>query len=88
MDVFSKSDPICVVSTKPFGSHNYMEIKRTECIDNNLNPQWVTKVRKRVLQRKSQKWKVFLKNRVRRKPSHYAKIIFLKINLESDDGYF
>ena len=60
MDVFSKSDPICVVSTKPFGSHNYMEIKRTECIDNNLNPQWVTKVRKRVLQRKSQKWKVFL----------------------------
>jgi len=44
MDVFSKSDPICVVSTKPFGSHNYMEIKRTECIDNNLNPQWVTKV--------------------------------------------
>ena len=88
MDVFSKSDPICVVSTKPFGSHNYMEIKRTECIDNNLNPQWVTKVRKRVLQRKSQNWMVFLKNRVRRKVSHCAKIIFLKINLGSDNGYF
>lgn len=44
MDVFSKSDPICVVSTKPFGTQNWMEIKRTECIDNTLNPQWVTKV--------------------------------------------
>ena len=44
MDVFSKSDPICVISTKPFGSQNWMEIKRTECISNNLNPQWVTKV--------------------------------------------
>ena len=44
MDVFSKSDPMCVVSTKPFGSQNYMEIKRTECIHNNVNPQWVTKV--------------------------------------------
>jgi len=44
MDVFSKSDPICVVSIKPFGTQNWMEIKRTECIDNTLNPQWVTKV--------------------------------------------
>jgi len=44
MDVFSKSDPICVVSMKPFGSQNFSEIKRTECIDNNLNPEWVTKV--------------------------------------------
>jgi hypothetical protein len=44
MDVFSKSDPICVVSTKPFGTQNWIEIKRTECIDNTLNPQWVTKV--------------------------------------------
>jgi len=44
MDTFSKSDPICVVSTKLFGSQNYTEIKRTECIDNNLNPEWVTKV--------------------------------------------
>lgn len=44
MDVFSKSDPICVVSTKPFGSQHWVELKRTECISNNLNPQWVTKV--------------------------------------------
>merc|ERR1712012_520489 len=44
MDIFSKSDPMCVVSTKPFGSQNFMEIKRTECINNNVNPQWVTKV--------------------------------------------
>jgi hypothetical protein len=44
MDVFSKSDPICVVSTKPFGTQNWVEIRRTECIDNTLNPQWVTKV--------------------------------------------
>ena len=44
MDVFSKSDPLCVVSMKPFGSQNWSEIKRTECIQNNLNPQWVTKV--------------------------------------------
>ena len=44
MDTFSKSDPMCVVSTKLFGSQNYTEIKRTECIDNNLNPEWVTKV--------------------------------------------
>ena len=44
MDVFSKSDPICVVYIKPFGSQKWAEMKRTECIKNNLNPQWVTKV--------------------------------------------
>lgn len=44
MDVFSKSDPLCVVSTKPFGSDKWAEIRRTECIQNNLNPQWVTKI--------------------------------------------
>ncbi len=44
MDVFSKSDPMCVVSMKPFGAKNYQEIKRTECIQNTLNPEWVTKV--------------------------------------------
>ena len=48
MDTFSKSDPICVVSLKPFGSQTFHEIKRTECIDNNLNPEWVTKVSKLV----------------------------------------
>jgi len=45
MDTFSKSDPICVVSLKPFGSQTFHEIKRTECIDNNLNPEWVTKIK-------------------------------------------
>jgi len=44
MDVFSKSDPVCVVFIKPFGSQKWAEIKRTECIKNNLNPHWVTKV--------------------------------------------
>jgi len=44
MDVFSKSDPVCVVFIKPFGSQKWSEIKRTECIKNNLNPHWVTKV--------------------------------------------
>ena len=44
MDMFSKSDPLCVVSTKPFGSQSWSEIKRTECVQNNLNPQWVTKI--------------------------------------------
>ena len=44
MDVFSKSDPICVISSKAFGAQNWSEIQRTECVWNNLNPQWVTKV--------------------------------------------
>ena len=44
MDVFSKSDPICVVYYKPFGSTKWAELRRTECIKNNLNPHWVTKV--------------------------------------------
>lgn len=44
MDVFSKSDPVCVVSTKPFGSQNWAEMKRTECVKNCLNPSWVTKI--------------------------------------------
>ena len=43
MDVFSKSDPMCVMYIKPFGSDNYVEFKRTECIDNCLNPDFTTK---------------------------------------------
>lgn len=45
MDVFSKSDPMCVVSFRPFGTQNWQEMQRTECIQNCLNPEWVTKTR-------------------------------------------
>ncbi|CAL4187739.1 unnamed protein product, partial [Meganyctiphanes norvegica] len=44
MDVFSKSDPMCVVYHQPFGSKQWQELKRTECIDNTLNPDFMTKV--------------------------------------------
>ncbi|KAG0723359.1 Copine-8 [Chionoecetes opilio] len=43
-DVFSKSDPICVVFHQPFGSKEWTEFKRTECIDNTLNPDFATKI--------------------------------------------
>jgi hypothetical protein len=43
MDVFSKSDPMCVVYVKPFGSDNFVEFKRTECIQNCLNPDFTVK---------------------------------------------
>ena len=48
MDVFSKSDPMCVVYIQPFGSVGpnikWKEILRTECIKNTLNPQFTRKV--------------------------------------------
>ncbi|XP_047492495.1 copine-8-like isoform X1 [Penaeus chinensis] len=43
-DVFSKSDPICIVYHQPFGSREWAELKRTECIDNTLNPDFATKI--------------------------------------------
>ncbi|XP_066942363.1 copine-8-like isoform X1 [Macrobrachium rosenbergii] len=43
-DVFSKSDPICVLLYQPFGSAQWTELKRTECIDNTLNPDFATKI--------------------------------------------
>ncbi|KAG7154014.1 copine-8-like [Homarus americanus] len=43
-DVFSKSDPVCVLLHQPFGSKQWTEFKRTECIDNNLNPDFATKI--------------------------------------------
>ncbi|CAL4196829.1 unnamed protein product, partial [Meganyctiphanes norvegica] len=43
-DVFSKSDPMCIVYYQPFGSNRYAELKRTECIDNTLNPEFATKI--------------------------------------------
>lgn len=44
MDTFSKSDPLCVVYYQPFGSQQWQELKRTECIDNTLNPDFMTKI--------------------------------------------
>uniref|UniRef100_A0AC34RA23 C2 domain-containing protein n=1 Tax=Panagrolaimus sp. JU765 TaxID=591449 RepID=A0AC34RA23_9BILA len=46
-DVFSKSDPICVIfeAVHSKGSHGqFAEIGRTECVKNCLNPEWNTKV--------------------------------------------
>ena len=45
MDVFSKSDPICIVYTKPFGSQQWVEIHRTEHIMNTLNPNFASKAK-------------------------------------------
>ena len=48
MDVFSKSDPLVVVSVAPFGSSSrdrrWSEYKRTEVVQDNLNPDFATKV--------------------------------------------
>ncbi|XP_026810821.1 copine-5-like isoform X1 [Rhopalosiphum maidis] len=43
-DVFSKSDPMCVVFMKTPETTKWIEICRTECINNSLNPNFVTKV--------------------------------------------
>ena len=44
-DVFSKSDPIAVLYHKPFASNHWVELKRTECIANTLNPDFATKIK-------------------------------------------
>ncbi|CAB4064868.1 Copine-8 [Lepeophtheirus salmonis] len=44
MDVFSKSDPLCLVYIQPFGSREWVNIARTETIYNDLNPNFTTKV--------------------------------------------
>ena len=47
-DITSKSDPMCVIFSKPFGepanSNLWQEIARTECIKNTLNPDFAKKV--------------------------------------------
>lgn len=43
-DVFSKSDPMCVIFTQEYGMDNWKEYGRTEVIWNNLNPSFVTKI--------------------------------------------
>ena len=44
MDVSSKLNPMCVVSTQPFGSIRWKELLRTECIPNTLNPNFAAKI--------------------------------------------
>ncbi|XP_069699446.1 copine-8-like [Periplaneta americana] len=43
-DVFSKSDPMCVVYLKNFQMLDWQEIARTETIHNTLNPNFAKKV--------------------------------------------
>lgn len=43
-DMFSKSDPIAVLYHKPFATTNWVELRRTECISNALNPDFATKI--------------------------------------------
>jgi len=48
LDLTSKSDPMCVVYSKPFGaptnSNVWNELQRTERIQNSLNPEFTKKV--------------------------------------------
>ncbi|RUS87953.1 hypothetical protein EGW08_004231, partial [Elysia chlorotica] len=44
LDVFSKSDPMCVVYTQDVKSQRYVEYERTETIQDNLNPEFAKKV--------------------------------------------
>jgi Ca2+-dependent lipid-binding protein len=45
LDTFSKSDPFCVVECKTLGIQNeWMEVGRTECVMDNLNPVWQKKI--------------------------------------------
>lgn len=40
MDVFSKSDPVCICSEKAQDRNEWFEVGRTEYIKNNLNPDF------------------------------------------------
>jgi hypothetical protein len=44
-DVFSKSDPLCVVGIKETANGAFSEIGRTECVQNCLSPEFATKIR-------------------------------------------
>ena len=46
-DVFSKSDPMCVIFSKTAQAPEWKEIFRTETIDNTLNPSFAKKVNRR-----------------------------------------
>ncbi|KAI8771714.1 copine-9 [Biomphalaria glabrata] len=41
LDILSKSDPMCVLFIQDIQSQRYIEIGRTETINNNLNPDFV-----------------------------------------------
>ena len=45
LDVLSKSDPFCVVHYRGSGGQSqFVEVGRTECISDNLNPVWQKKI--------------------------------------------
>ncbi|KAK7598196.1 hypothetical protein V9T40_006431 [Parthenolecanium corni] len=43
-DTFSKSDPMCVTFIQPFGTTEWQEFHRTETIQDNHNPDFVSKI--------------------------------------------
>ena len=43
MDLFSKSDPFCVLYIRDLKSGEWICLDRTETIDNNLHPEWQKK---------------------------------------------
>lgn len=45
-DILSKSDPMCVCLHQPLGSGRWVELMRTETIQNNLSPNFFKKVGK------------------------------------------
>jgi hypothetical protein len=44
-DFLSKSDPMCVVYHRPLGAKKWVELIRSEYIKDNLNPDFIKKVR-------------------------------------------
>lgn len=42
-DAIGKSDPVCILYMKGSGQEQFVEIGRTEMIENNHNPQWIKK---------------------------------------------
>lgn len=44
MDVFSRSDPMCVVYHHPLGMTHWVELMRTEIVWDCLDPDFVNKV--------------------------------------------
>ena len=44
MDVYSRSDPACILYSVLPGNQRLVEVGRTEVIKDNLNPEWVNKI--------------------------------------------
>jgi len=42
-DAIGKSDPLCILYMKGKGQDDFIEVDRTEMIENNHNPQWIKK---------------------------------------------